>query len=499
MRRILIFAALALVAAILGLNLQAQQTVEFTSYRVVVRTMKAETEPDANALRRMVDASLGETWTIDNVQGRPFEKELKPPANVPGGAPDPRPRTAAAAWIGLHRLHATKVFTRVEPVLSRPFPTQPGTATPWHGECEPAWSGMPKGEPADGAFTDSTWSLGPKGANVFEAWKLSTGRGVTIAYPDTGYLLHPAVIPALLGRGFNFPALTNDALDTADDGVLQWPGHGTRTSSVILGRPYALSNHWISGASPAAELMPLKVAHRVVLVDWIDYDVDQVARAIRAAAIGDPNFVRRKADIISMSLGGPSNKDALKEALAVAEANNVIVLAAAGNQVPKREVVFPARFPNVIAVAASNYDGRNWDGSSKGPSIAFAAPGQNVWTAKHRAMGEQEYDCIEPSSGTSYAVATSAGVAALWLSYHRQALDARPDIDRSKVFKALAKCTARPIDLPEDEQKQYGGGILNAAALLAEALPGRDGPAPGQSPRCIRELRTVPPRPLVAN
>jgi hypothetical protein len=499
MRRLLIFGALALVAAVLGLTLHAQAAPEFTSYRAVVRTIKAETAPDADALRRVVDAALGETWTIEPNTNDAFEIELKPPAKVAAGAPDPRPRTAAAVWIGLHRLHAAGVFTRVEPVLSRAFPPQPGAATPWHGECERSWSGTPKNEPADGAFTDSTWSLGPRGANVFEAWKLSTGRGVTIAHPDTGYLLHPAVIPALLGRGFNFTSVTNDALDIADDGVLQWPGHGTRTGSVIAGRPYALSNHWISGAAPGAELMPLKVAHRVVLVDWLDYDVDQVARAIRAAAIGDPNFVRRKADIISMSLGGPSNKDALKEALAVAEAHNVIVLAAAGNEVPTREVVFPARFPNVIAVAASNYDGKNWDRSSKGASIAFAAPGQNVWTAKHRAIGEEEYDCIEPSSGTSYAVATSAGVAALWLSYHRQALDARPDIDRSKVFKALAKCTARSIDLSQEEQKKYGGGILDAAALLAEPLPGRDGPAPAQSPRCIRELRTVPPRPLVAS
>jgi hypothetical protein len=492
MRRVSFSLALALAAAILGLTLEAQPAPEFISYRVVVRQIKAETEPDAVALKRVVSAALGEAWTINAIQDKPFEKELKPP--------DPPPKTAGAVWIGFHRLNATKVFTHVEPVIRNgPFPPQPGTASAWHGECEPAWSGVPKKEPADGAFTDSTWSLGPRGANVFEAWKLSTGSGVTIAHPDTGYLLHPAVFPALLGRGFNFASLINDAIDTADEGVLQWPGHGTRTSSVILGRPYALTNHWISGAAPAAELMSLKVAHRVVLVDYLDYDVDQVARAIRAAAIGDPNFVRRKADIISMSLGGPSNKDKLKEALAVAEANNVIVLAAAGNQVPKREVVWPARFPNVIAVAASNYDSKNWDGSSKGASIAFAAPGQNVWTAKYRAINEQDYDCIEPSSGTSYAVATSAGVAALWLSYHRQALDARPDIDRSKTFKALARCTARPIDLPADEQKKYGGGIINAAALLAEPLPGRDGPAPGQSARCIRELRTVPPRPLVAS
>ena len=186
MIRMLTFGALALVAAILGLNLQAQPAPEFTSYRVVVRKIKAETEPDSNALRRVVDAALGDTWIIEPNRNNPFENELTPPVSAPAGAPDPRPRTAAAMWMGFHRLDATRVFTRVEPVLSRPFPAQPGTATPWHGECEPAWSGMPKNEPPDGAFTDSTWSLGAKGANVFEAWKLSTGRGVTIAHPDTG-------------------------------------------------------------------------------------------------------------------------------------------------------------------------------------------------------------------------------------------------------------------------------------------------------------------------
>lgn len=378
-------------------------------------------------------------------------------------------------------------------------PAASGSAGQWFGECTPPWTGSAAAIIVDDALKDPEWSLGSRGANVKAAWQFTTARGedVAIAHPDTGYLPHPSVLPALLGFGFDYTSRRSDAIDTADEGFLQWPGHGARTGSVIAGRRFELPNHYISGVAPAANLMPLKVAHRVVLIDQLEYDMDQLARAIRAASIGDPNFVRRKANIISMSLGGAQKSPAVEAALAVAEANNVIVLAAAGNQVPTRQVVFPARYSNVIAIAASNYNGSNWEFSSKGSAVAVAAPGQNVWTAKYRVIDEQPRYCIEPSSGTSYAVATTAGVAALWLSHHRQTLNDRPDIDLPRTFKALAACTARKIDVQDPQA--YGGGILDAEKLLREPLPGRDGPAPGQSERCKIALRTVPPRPLQAS
>jgi hypothetical protein len=490
MRRAFIAAAIAASCGAAATFVIAQSGIAFRDYSVQVRRIGNEDIPNVQAVADGVKAALGDGWTLTfDDATNPFNGRI-----VPSNAP--KPPTLSAAWSGVHRLHGTNLFVLAEPTFNTPVPLQPGeTAGAWPGECDPSWKGTSAATP-DKALLDSTWSLGPLGANVFEAWKLPTGLGqdVAIAHPDTGYLYHPSVTPALLGRGFNFPDRRSDAIDTADDGSLQWPGHGTRTSSVIAGRSFQLSNHWISGVAPSAHVMPLKVAHRVVLLDWIEYDMEQLARAIRAAAIGDPNFVRRKADIISMSLGGAPNSK-VEAALAVAEANNVIVLAAAGNQVPTRQVVYPARYSNVIAVAASNYDRSNWEFSSKGSAIAVSAPGQNVWTAKYRLIGERPYFCIEPSSGTSYAVATTAGVAALWLSYHRKTLSERPDIDRSKTFKALAACTAKPFDKVSDPA-DYGGGIIDAAALLAEPLPERDGPTWNQSGPCARALRAVPPRPL---
>jgi hypothetical protein len=78
---------------------------------------------------------------------------------------------------------------------------------------------------------------------------------------------------------------------------------------------------------------------------------------------------------------------------------------------------------------------------------------------------------VERGSGTSYAVAAAAGVAALWLSYHgRRALIARYGRNRlAGVFKQLLQETCRKV--PGWDTDDFGPGIVNAKALLEAALP----------------------------
>jgi uncharacterized protein (DUF2384 family) len=71
-----------------------------------------------------------------------------------------------------------------------------------------------------------------------------------------------------------------------------------------------------------------------------------------------------------MSLGGVWSS-ALHAAVQRAVSENVIVLAAAGNCV--ETVVWPARFPEVIAVAGVNKNDRPWRGSCRGPEVAISA------------------------------------------------------------------------------------------------------------------------------
>jgi subtilisin family serine protease len=186
-----------------------------------------------------------------------------------------------------------------------------------------------------------------------------------------------------------------------------------------------------------------------------------VARAIQHAVDNDCH-------VISMSLGGLGS-EAIEEAVNDAVDRGVIVLAAAGNQVSF--VVAPANYPRCIAVAACNVDRRPWRGSAHGKAVAITAPGENVWVAQPARPAESNNRC-DPGSGTSYAVAATAGAAALWLAHHgRDTLLDRYRGSRTlqDVFRELVQQTAaRP---PQWDPRNYGPGILDVDALLQAPLP----------------------------
>jgi len=165
-----------------------------------------------------------------------------------------------------------------------------------------------------------------------------------------------------------------------------------------------------------------------------------VARAIDAA-------INNGANIISMSFGGVKSK-ALRQALIRAEAANVIVMAAAGNCTPI--VAWPAAYDACIAVSGITHD----------------APAEFVYHAM-RNKPEQDKDINKPGQGTSFAVAISAGIAALWLErFGRDALIANlaPGESLMQRFRTMAKRTATPG--PNWKKHELGAGIINAHKLL---------------------------------
>jgi subtilisin family serine protease len=165
--------------------------------------------------------------------------------------------------------------------------------------------------------------------------------------------------------------------------------------------------------------------------------------------------------VISISLGGlPSNT--LKAAVDEAAAKNVIVVAAAGNQI--RKVVFPGGYSNVMGVAASNYKQKPWKGSSRGRRVKITAPGESVWVAASRP---QQW-CLQAGDGTSFATATTAGVAALWLAYQRDqkaalALNPSPG-DIPAAFHAAVAAGYTPVN--DWDTRRYGPGIIDAEKVV---------------------------------
>ena len=91
-------------------------------------------------------------------------------------------------------------------------------------------------------------------------------------------------------------------------------------------------------------------------------------------------------------------------------------MAAAGNCV--KELVWPARYEDCIAVGGSNFHDKPWRGSCRGIDVDISAPAENVFRAKTGGFIPNE---VSQGEGTSYAVALTAGAAACWLAHHGRA------------------------------------------------------------------------------
>lgn len=405
---------------------------------------------DAHALARALIRRLRLTgWQIEPVTDDGVEWEIVPPSLSVGGA---------RAWDLTYALRAQPEVAHAAPLFRY---LMPENAAPTGRK---ASGGGNSHDPA--TDTDYEWSL--RKANVLDAWKLFgvrlPGAGVQVGHPDTGYTLHPELAdPArlLIAAGYDYDDDDPNPLDDLNDDLLDNPGHGTGTGSVILsgvGGISAGADPFVSGVAPHALLIPIRTTETVVLLSM---------RGLRQAV---DHAARHGAHVVSISLGGPFPGFGTRRAIERAVEAGTIVLAAAGNRVGV--VVFPAAFDEVIAVAASNARDAPWSGSSHGDAVDITAPGESVWRAlveRDAARGLQYR--VSRGNGTSFAVATTAGVAALWISYHGwTALVRRYGAGNvPRVFKQMLQSTCRT---PRGwDASEYGPGIVDARRLLETPLP----------------------------
>ena len=343
---------------------------------------------------------------------------------------------------------------------------EPDLPTPFFPEEDPAPPGAAGLEGLrfpPGCWVDAEDGLEPWWAleriHVPQAWAFSEaegrparGRGVVIAQIDTGVVLHAELADVPRRGGFN---VLDKHPDPTDPLTGASPGHGTATASVVV----SPVNLRISGSAPEAMHMPIRAITNVIRINQIS-----VAAAIHRA-------VDDGAHVITMSRGGIPAA-ALQSAVRRAVAADVIVMAAAGNCV--RAVVWPARYEECLAVGGTDSGDAIWRGSCRGPAVDISAPAQNVYKAG--ATGP----AVDQGQGTSFAVALTAGVAALWLAHRGRAVLVAAARARGEtlqdMFRRLLRATARrPAGW---DSHNLGAGIVDAAALLRADLdlglnPGR--------------------------
>ncbi len=406
------------------------------------------------SVRPLVARVLGSGWKVVANAASPGEFDL-----LPGR----RPVDAGRAWELTHQLRRVAGVVYAEPLFEAQLPDDEGRQELIAARLGPLLRASKPGI-VKTAPQDPEWSVQLVRAD--RAWKLldkkgiGYGAGVRIGHPDTGFTNHPELplpqIDQLTDR--DFVDDDESAVDPLQDGLLLHPGHGTSTGSVILSPRGAQGAGYmphVTGIAPAAELVPLRVSRSV-----IQHSQKNLRDAIDHAAAN-------RCHVISISLGGlPSSS--LRDAIARAVAQGVIVLAAAGNNV--RFVVWPARYEDVIAVAACNERGEPWPGSSRGDAVDVTGPGEGVYRAHWEGDGGAMRAAVGPSDGTSYSVATVAGVAALWLAYHGRAqlLARYPGEALPRAFARLLASTCRTdISLPDS----FGSGVVDAERLLSAPLP----------------------------
>ncbi len=269
-------------------------------------------------------------------------------------------------------------------------------------------------------------------------------KPVKIAVIDSGISAdHSDLSPK---GGFDFAEDTDGTQTWNKDGS----GHGTHVSGVCAAQD---NQFGILGFAPEAELVALRVfpnASNSKLIKALNWCVDN------------------DVDVINMSLGGKGESQLVKQHMQACRENGILPVAAAGNS--GTDVLFPAAFSEVLAVAAIGQLGTFPDDSShyarigknpvqsetggyfspaftcRGPEIDVCAPGVAIISTVP-GNGYAAWD------GTSMACPHVAGYAASLLQTRDDLADMPRSLERSHaLFDAITNSCEFLDGIPEINQ-----------------------------------------------
>lgn len=298
------------------------------------------------------------------------------------------------------------------------------------------------------------WSLSLYG--VSELWKQTEGDGIKVAVLDTGCDLQH---PDLLGAIGDAADLTGRSLFGAND----QQGHGTWCCGLIGARANDVG---VRGILPRCELLVGKV-----LGDDGSGSETSILRGIEWAAA-------RGAQIISMSLGGPSPMPRVQAAIRAFTAQpQRFVICAAGNDGLPDSVNFPAVYDETIAVGAVDAEGNLTRFSSRGREVDIVAPGADMLSTVPRRAGG-----YAKMSGTSMATPFVAGIVGLMLAKHRKQGGQTGLETVGDLYDHLLR-TAKDAG-PVGRDDGYGMGLIDPGKLL-DALDAQKQPGKPHEPEIV--------------
>ena len=156
--------------------------------------------------------------------------------------------------------------------------------------------------------------------------------------------------------------------------------HGTAVASLLVG-----AADDFAGAARGAHLYAADV--------FGDADTGGSTEMILAALEW---LAQERVPVIAMPLVGPPNL-LLELSLARLAERGVLVVSPVGNEGPTHPVAYPAAYASVVAVTATDAEGKVFIGAQRGPEVMFSAVGVHLPAAADPGR-------LKPVAGTSFAV-----------------------------------------------------------------------------------------------
>ncbi|WP_028808494.1 type VII secretion-associated serine protease mycosin [Streptomyces canus] len=292
------------------------------------------------------------------------------------------------------------------------------------------------------------WSL--QRVVLDQLWQDTKGKGVKVAVIDTGVDTVNAQLKGAVANGTDY--LHKGGTGKTDPTV----GHGTKVAGIIAARK--LDGTGFVGLAPEATIIPIRQND-----DKGSGNVGTMMKAIKYAADAGAKVINISQDTASKM--DPVVDAAFRQAVKYAQDQDALIVAAAGNDGADGKVkeTFPAAYPGVLAVAASDRNNARAPFSQSGPFVGVAAPGIDMVSTV--PVGG---NCVD--QGTSFAAPYVSGVAALIRAKH-------PDWNYKQVITQIEQTADRTKAGRDDF---VGWGVIDPAAAVNDdtTTPSADGPKP---------------------
>jgi hypothetical protein len=279
------------------------------------------------------------------------------------------------------------------------------------------------------------WALNR--ASFEAAWAVGKGYGVKVAVVDTGVRGDHEDLAANMLQGKDF-------VQSGGNGWNDQNGHGTHVAGIIAAA--ANNGRGIAGGAPGVKILPV----RVLDANGSGYSSNVAAGVIWAADQG--------ARVINLSLGGTAPSSGTREAIKYANSKGAIVLAAAGNGAQSgNQAIYPAAFPEAVAVGAVDTNLNRAAFSNYGWYLDIAAPGVGI-----RSTFNGSTTSYADMSGTSMATPYASAAAAVVASVNKKA--------SANGIRNFLQHSATDLG-PAGADPQFGSGFINPHAAALRAVP----------------------------